>query len=47
VLQESITLKVGCQSKVEEIVDTIIGVYLEENIKQEGMTNQQIVAAAG
>jgi len=42
------SLKISCQQKVDEIVDTIIGVYLEENIKQEGMTSQQQqVAAAG
>ncbi len=40
ILQESNSLKIGCQQKVDEIVDTIIGVYLEENIKQEGMTSQ-------
>ena len=39
ILQESNNLKVSCQQKVDEIVDTIIGVYVEENIKQEGMTS--------
>jgi hypothetical protein len=38
VLQESNYIKVSCQAKVEEIIDQIIATYLEENIKQEGMS---------
>lgn len=33
IMQESIALKVACQEKVENLIDQIIGIYLEENIK--------------
>ena len=36
-MQESVSMKISCQNKVEEIIDQIIGVYLEENIRQEGV----------
>jgi len=36
-MQESVSMKIACQNKVEEIIDQIIAVYLEENIRQEGV----------
>lgn len=33
IMQESQSLKIACQNKVEEIINQIIAVYLEENIR--------------
>jgi len=33
ILQESQALKVACQNKVEDIVNQLIAVYLEENLR--------------
>jgi hypothetical protein len=35
-MQESNYIKPACQGKIDEIIEQIIGTYLEENIKQEG-----------
>lgn len=41
ILQESNALKVTCQNKVEEMIDSIIKIYLEENLRQEGVVSAQ------
>lgn len=40
ILQESQTMKVPCQNKVEDMVNQIIGVFLEESLRQEGLAQQ-------
>lgn len=36
-------MNISSQNKIEEIIDQVVAVYLEENIKQEGvMGNQQL-----
>lgn len=36
IMQESQSIKVACQTKIDEMVNSIIQCYLEENIRQEG-----------
>ncbi|CDW76789.1 importin-n-terminal domain-containing protein [Stylonychia lemnae] len=37
ILQESMQMNISSQNKIEEIIDQIIAIFLEENLKQEGM----------
>jgi hypothetical protein len=36
ILQESQTMKITCQNKVEDMVNQVIAVFLEESLRQEG-----------
>lgn len=39
-------MNIACQNKIEEIIDQVIAVFLEENLKQEGMVGTQNVGDA-
>jgi hypothetical protein len=47
IMQESNYIKTACQGKVEEIIDQIIATYLEENIKQEGLSVRGPIGGLG
>lgn len=36
-MQESIAMKVASQNKIDQMINSILGVYIEENLKQEGL----------
>jgi hypothetical protein len=46
-MQESNYIKTASQGKVEEIIDQIIATYLEENIKQEGLSARGPIGGLG